>query len=264
MTLVRGNNVETYAIKKFNCGENCLGSKCNVCNAAFMREMRAFDAFGRHTGAELFGICMPLEVKRRILVLDLGLCDMQVAIAHCFPMDTWTIRVMIMDTLRAVSFCHSSGIAHLDVKPENLIIGKTGRILLTDFGCSCPIGVDSTQITSATATYGAPEAFIRGMKDITKLDMWSIGAVLLTTLLGTNKWTEATWRPLLKKQRGIRLGNMGMILDSCLSKRPSERLCAKDLLERVEVHELDPNVEAAARIVIRGYGEKVLRSRKAE
>jgi serine/threonine protein kinase len=36
----------------------------------------------------------------------------------------------------ALSFCHSHGLLHLDVKPQNILIHSTGSVKLCDFGNS--------------------------------------------------------------------------------------------------------------------------------
>ena len=38
--------------------------------------------------------------------------------------------------LRAILHCHENGIAHRDIKPDNIMISSNGEIKLIDFGLS--------------------------------------------------------------------------------------------------------------------------------
>lgn len=38
--------------------------------------------------------------------------------------------------MAAVVYLHSRGLAHLDIKPGNIVVANDGRCKLTDFGCS--------------------------------------------------------------------------------------------------------------------------------
>ena len=36
--------------------------------------------------------------------------------------------------LSAVAFAHRNGIVHRDIKPHNIVVGRDGRLKVTDFG----------------------------------------------------------------------------------------------------------------------------------
>jgi len=42
----------------------------------------------------------------------------------------------VAETIAAIRYCHSSGVIHRDIKPDNLLIGADGHLKLTDFGLS--------------------------------------------------------------------------------------------------------------------------------
>jgi len=60
---------------------------------------------------------------------------------QCFPEDI--ARVIFRSILVAVKACHEQGIAHRDVKPENVVASADGRVRLTDFS-SCFLFVKPT------------------------------------------------------------------------------------------------------------------------
>jgi serine/threonine protein kinase len=60
----------------------------------------------------------------------------------------------------ALNYVHKSGVIHQDVKPGNLLIGRNGQLLLSDFGTTFYLGMQthaSLGEVSGTAAYMAPE-----------------------------------------------------------------------------------------------------------
>jgi calcium-dependent protein kinase len=99
--------------------------------------------------------------------------------------------------LEAVEYCHEQGIAHLDIKPENIVLAEEWRdsrdnpipdIKLIDFGLASTLSIMGECLKlkncerKGTAEYIAPEV----MKKIynKKADIWSIGCVVYTLLSG--------------------------------------------------------------------------------
>jgi len=60
----------------------------------------------------------------------------------------------------ALSFVHKNGLIHQDVKPGNLLIGRSGQVLLSDFGTTFYLGMQthaSLGEATGTAAYMPPE-----------------------------------------------------------------------------------------------------------
>ena len=91
-----------------------------------------------------------------------------------------------------LSCVHGCGVAHRDVKPDNILLNKEGRIKLTDFGlCRLhtrsvrtaePLEQDSAAV--GTLQYLAPECVDRQPHDAFKADLWSLGVVIYVMLTG--------------------------------------------------------------------------------
>ncbi len=83
--------------------------------------------------------------------------------------------------LRALAELHDRGLAHLDVKPRNIVLDTaTGRVTLLDLD----LATDVAGGGRGTATYAAPEAFLgRGGPD-RRSDFWSLAATLVELLTG--------------------------------------------------------------------------------
>lgn len=64
-----------------------------------------------------------------------------------------------LDIANGLAFLHRNDIIHRDVKPENLMLDKNGRVKVADFGLSCYASGASAEVTAETGTYRymAPE-----------------------------------------------------------------------------------------------------------
>jgi serine/threonine protein kinase len=85
----------------------------------------------------------------------------------------------------ALSYVHSQQIVHRDVKPQNMILGEDG-VVLVDFGVARALGSEEDQGTIAVGTprYMAPEVFAGGTVSAAS-DIFSLAATLWTLLIGT-------------------------------------------------------------------------------
>ena len=95
----------------------------------------------------------------------------------------------------ALSYAHSKGIVHLDIKPSNILLSKDGRLaVLSDFGIVRPYHTgrrDKTGKTIGTAGYMSPEHITRGNVDH-RSDIFSLGVVLYEMLTGEAAFKEKT------------------------------------------------------------------------
>jgi beta-lactam-binding protein with PASTA domain len=95
--------------------------------------------------------------------------------------------------LSAIGFAHRNGIVHRDIKPHNVIVGRDGRLKVTDFGIS---RAGASQMTEAgsiigTAQYLSPEQ-ARGAHVDNRSDIYSVGVVLYELLTGEVPFTGDT------------------------------------------------------------------------
>jgi serine/threonine-protein kinase len=85
----------------------------------------------------------------------------------------------------ALSFAHSRGILHRDVKPGNIMVGAHGRVYLMDWGLAMPQSEAARggHRVSGTPAYMAPEQAGGGSFD-ERVDIFGLGAVLYEIVSG--------------------------------------------------------------------------------
>lgn len=86
--------------------------------------------------------------------------------------------------MQAVAHCHRLGVAHRDVKPDNILFDEENRLKLADFG-SADTFKEGEPMSGVVGTphYVAPEV-LAGRDYNEKVDVWSAGVVLYQMLAG--------------------------------------------------------------------------------
>ena len=82
----------------------------------------------------------------------------------------------------AINHLHTNGIVYRDLKPENVLLDKSGHIKLTDFGLSKTIK-NTTGTFCGTPEYVAPDIILRKRYTF-DIDWWSFGILLYEVLYG--------------------------------------------------------------------------------
>ncbi|MEU6575052.1 serine/threonine-protein kinase [Streptomyces sp. NPDC046805] len=133
--------------------------------------------------------------------------------------------------LRALRAAHAAGVLHRDVKPGNVLLGRDGRVLLTDFGIAQIEGdttITRTGEVVGSVDYLAPER-VRGHDPGPSSDLWALGATLYTAVEGRSPFRRTS--PLSTMQAVVEeeadalryAGPLEPVITALLRKDPAER-----------------------------------------
>lgn len=100
-------------------------------------------------------------------------------------------RALCRQLAAGLAHCHKQGIAHCDIKPENLGISECGEHLkILDFGLCAPTH-ELVELACGTMPFMAPEVMSGSPYSACAADIWATGVSLLEMLAGSGAMSHA-------------------------------------------------------------------------
>ncbi|MFF0832084.1 MULTISPECIES: serine/threonine-protein kinase [unclassified Streptomyces] len=162
-----------------------------------------------------------------------------------------------LEVLGALEAAHAAGVLHRDVKPDNVLLGRYGRVVLTDFGIARIEG--ETNLTDTGGFVGSPEYVaperVLGQRPGPSSDLWSLGVVLYTATEGVSPFrrsnTPATLQSVLNATPAAPAAARGPLAEAVnglLQKDPSRRPTAAQVRVLLETAAEPPAPEPTQRV----------------
>jgi Protein kinase domain len=156
-------------------------------------------------------------------------------------MDEPEIAFVLREVLLGLKFMHGMKRLHRDIKSDNVLVGKDGKVKLADFGFCAELTEERQKRTTCVGTpyWMAPELIRQSEYDY-KVDLWSVGILaiecaeweppymdekplramfLITTKSPPQLKDKRRWSPVFQD-----------FLSRCLVLNPAKRACATELL----------------------------------
>ncbi|KAI3703269.1 hypothetical protein L1987_73218 [Smallanthus sonchifolius] len=152
-----------------------------------------------------------------------------------------TARFYFQQLVSALHFCHQNGVAHRDLKPQNLLLDKHGNLKISDFGLSAlPESKKDGLLHTACGTpaFTAPE-IVRGQGyDGAKADAWSCGVILFNLLTGYLPFDDSNLPNMYRKIHAREIvfpdwitKQPRVIIRKLLDPRPETRMSIGSLMD---------------------------------
>jgi serine/threonine protein kinase len=149
-----------------------------------------------------------------------------------------TLKRIFYEITLAVQSIHRLGIAHNDIKPENVVIDACGTAKLIDFGHARQTVLAGTTAKDGTLMYAAPELLRRGEYHTQKADIWALAILLYTMATAKSPFIARDHRKLIREIRNGRLKfqkNMDRDVEALIRRmakvNPNERPTIEDVVE---------------------------------
>lgn len=156
------------------------------------------------------------------------------------PLEDKHLSVILRELLVAISYIHSKGIIHRDIKAANVLITSEGHLRLCDFGVAADTSLNSNKRMTMVGTpyWMAPEVITEGQSYTNKADIWSLGITMYELATGNPPYSDheaMRAMVMIAKSQPPRLEGLRHsallkdVVALCLDENPDSRPAADEL-----------------------------------
>jgi WD40 repeat protein len=150
------------------------------------------------------------------------------------PLDLKEAQDIASQFLAGLEAIHQAGLVHRDVKPENIMITRAGRVVLMDFGLAKQEDSGAGTV-SGTPAYMAPEQ-AAGLKVDARADVYSAGVVLaeMVSPEGVKSFEsrQSVWQGIRQEPATVPDSPWAPVLKKAVAKEADQRYRSAHTLTR--------------------------------
>jgi serine/threonine protein kinase/tetratricopeptide (TPR) repeat protein len=175
--------------------------------------------------------------------------DLQSVLRHKKKLEPAEAAAIMAQVCRALEAAHAEGVIHRDLKPQNIMLDKNGRVHVMDFGIARSMlssGMTQTGALIGTPDYMSPEQ-AKGLPLDARSDLFTVGIIFFEILSGRIPFESDTTMGKLWKRTNEPARPLGEldrtippplcdIVRKCLEIDPEKRFAsAAELLQQIEL-----------------------------
>jgi len=193
-----GRNIKTGSLAAIKILRKQYTQEEDYINRFFTREVEVTKSLHHKNIVNLFGYGKSRDIYYLVYEYIQGV-TLDKYIKNSKKPSIKTIENIALQILSGLSYAHSLGIIHRDIKPQNILITNQGIAKITDFGIAKALS--STTITQTGMFMGSPgyispeqadPNLIKGEKLDIRSDIYSMGILLFEMLTGKLPFTSDT------------------------------------------------------------------------